>query len=516
MKDAEDITRHTGDDGDEPEFRVVSVVRRHGRERPEAPALTGDGRTVSYGELDARSSRAAQLLLAEGVRAGDRVAYVGKNAPEYFDLLFGATKLGAVTVPVNWRLTAGEIEAILADAGAVLTLADREAGPVQTPGRLLRTGPEFEDRLAAHEAADPGFTGTPDDIVAQLYTSGTTGVPKGVPLSNRNFSVGERRASSWLLDEDSVNLVASPVFHVGGTGWALTGLHAGCHHIVVRDVRAAELAELFERHRITNGFVVPAVLQAMCDLPERHDYSAVRAIGYGAAPITTGLLRRVKEVIGAPLYQVYGMTETTGTMVQLDPADHEREDLLRSAGRPFPWVELKIADPETGRELPPGETGEVWVRSDQNTRGYWNRPEETARLLTPDGWLRTGDAGHVGAEGHLFLTDRIKDMIVTGGENVYPVEVEEVLARHPGIADVAVVGVPDPRWGESVLAVVVPGVPGGLTEEDVLEYGRLHLAGFKRPRAVAFLDELPRNPGGKVLKKDLRAPYWEAEGRSIG
>jgi len=496
------------------EFRVVASVRRHGRERPEAPALTGDGRTVSYGELDERSSRVAQALLAEGVRAGDRVSYVGKNAPEYFDLLFGAAKLGAVIVPVNWRLTAEEIAAILADAGAVLTVADHEAAPFPAPGRLLRSGPEFEGWLAAHEAADPGFTGGADDIVAQLYTSGTTGVPKGVLLSNRNFATGERRGPYWLLDEKSVNVVASPIFHVGGTGSALTAAHYGCHQILVRDVRPAELAELFERHRITNGFLVPAVLQSLCDLPKRYDYSSVRAIGYGAAPITTELLRRVKEVIGAPVYQVYGMTETTGTMVQLDPEDHEREELLRSAGRPFPWVELRIADPETGRELPPGETGEVWVRSDQNTRGYWNRPEETAKLLTPDGWLRTGDAGHLGPEGHLFLTDRIKDMIVTGGENVYPVEVEEVLSRHPGVAEVAVIGVPDRRWGESVLAVVVPR--GELTEEDVLEYGRRHLAGFKRPRAVVFRDELPRNPGGKVLKKDLRAPYWAAEGRAIG
>ncbi len=498
----------------ETEYRVVSVARRHGRERRSAPALTGDGRTVSYGELDARSSRTARALLAEGVRPGDRVAYVGKNAPEYFDVLFGAAKMGAVTVPVNWRLPGREIGAILADAGAAVTVADRETGRFPAPGHLLRTGPEFEALLAAHEAADPGFTGEPDDTVAQLYTSGTTGVPKGVLLSNRNFSSGRRRTSRWLLDERSVNLVASPVFHVGGTGWALAGLSTGCHHILVRDVRAAELAELIERHRITNGFVVPATLQALCDLPDGHDYSSVRALGYGAAPITTALLRRVREVMGVRLHQVYGMTETTGTIVQLDPDDHEHEDLLRSAGRPFPWVELKVADPATGRTLPPGETGEVWVRSAQNTAGYWNRPEETARLLTADGWLRTGDAGHLDAEGRLFLTDRLKDMIVTGGENVYPVEVEEVLARHPGVAEVAVIGVPDRRWGESVMAVVVPA--GELTEQDVLEYGRRHLAGFKRPRAVVLTDHLPRNPGGKVLKRELRAPYWQAEDRAIG
>lgn len=495
------------------EYRVVSIVRRHGRERPGAAAVTGDGRTVTYGELDARSSRAARAFAAAGLTAGSRIGYVGKNAPEYFDVLFGAAKLGAVIVPVNWRLTHAEINAILADAGAALTVVDDEFADLEPGGPSIRTG-EFGRWIAGHPAEDPGFTGGPDDVVAQLYTSGTTGVAKGVPLTNRNFSVGERRGARWFLDEKSVNLVPMPLFHVGGTGWALTGLYAGCHHVLVRDIRPAELADTMVRYGVTNGFIVPAVLQAMCDLPGERDYSAVRAIGYGASPITTDLLRRVRETFRAPMFQVYGMTETTGTIVQLDPADHERPHLMRSAGRPFPWVELKIVVPGTGREAAPGETGEVWVRSTQNTAGYWNRAEETANLLTGDGWLRTGDAGHLDDEGYLFLTDRLKDMIVTGGENVYPVEVEEALAEHPAIADVAVIGVPDPKWGETVMAIVVRH--GDLTADEVLAYGRAKLAGFKRPRAVTFVASLPRNPGGKVLKRELRAPYWAETGRSIG
>jgi long-chain acyl-CoA synthetase len=490
------------------DYRVVSIVRDHARRQGEAPALTGDGRTVTYAELDLRSSQVARALLQLGLTVGSRVAYLGKNAPEYFEVLFGAAKIGAVIAPINWRLTPAEIAGIVLDAEAALTVVDAELAHLGLPGRTVVTGEQFESWLAAQPADDPGFVGGPDEIVAQLYTSGTTGLPKGVLLSNRNFSVGERRGTRWLLDEKSVNLVPTPLFHVGGTGWALTGLFAGCHHILVRDVRPAELADTIERFKVTNGFLVPSVLQSMCDLPGERDYSALRAIGYGASPITTDLLCRVLETFRAPMYQVYGMTETTGTVVQLDPEDHEKPHLMRSAGRPYDWVELKIVDPGTGQEQPQGEVGEVWVRSTQNTCGYWNRPEETALLLTADGWLRTGDAGHLDAAGYLFLTDRIKDMIVTGGENVYPVEIEEVLAAHPGIEDVAVIGVPDRRWGETVLAVVVTRPGADLAEDDVLEYGRDRLAGFKRPRAVVFMEALPRNPAGKVLKRALRAPYW--------
>ncbi|GAB3661028.1 fatty acid--CoA ligase [Actinocorallia lasiicapitis] len=496
------------------EYRVADIVRRFGAERPQAPAITGDGRTVTYGELDARSNQVGQALLAEGFGPGARIGYLGKNAPEFFDVLFGAAKTGAVLTPVNWRLTPREIGAVLDDAGAALTIVDRELAGLDLPGRKIVTGPAFEGWLAARPADDPGYTGSPDDVVAQLYTSGTTGLPKGVPLTNRNFSVGVRRSAAWRMTGDSVNLVPMPLFHVGGTGYALTGLYPGGHHVLVRDVRPAELADTIVEFGVTHSFIVPAVLRAMCDLPEPRAYSTLRAIGYGASPITTELLHRVLETFKAPLFQSYGMTETTGTIVQLDPDDHASPYLMRSAGRPYPWVELRIVDPATGESLAAGETGEVWVRSHQNTSGYWNRPAETERLVTPDGWLRTGDAGHLDRDGYLFLTDRIKDMIVTGGENVYPVEIEEVLSAHPGIADVAVIGVPDEKWGETVLAVVVRADPA-LTEREVLEHGRAGLAGFKRPRRVVFAATLPRNPGGKVLKKELRAPYWTGTGRDV-
>ena len=241
------------------------------------------------------------------------------------------------------------------------------------------------------------------------------------------------------------------------------------------------------------------------------DYSALRSIAYGASPITTPVLKSALRTFGCSLYGIYGLTESTGGVIQLDPADHDpggpREHLLRSAGRPLPWVELRIVDPATGAESAAGETGEVWLRAPNVTPGYFNRPQETAAALTADGWLRTGDGGYLDADGYLFLTDRIKDMIVSGGENVYPVEVEEALAQHPDVAEVAVIGVPDERWGETVKALVVARPGSAPTADELIAFARERLAGYKLPRSVDFVEELPRTPSGKVLKRELRKRY---------
>jgi long-chain acyl-CoA synthetase len=252
------------------------------------------------------------------------------------------------------------------------------------------------------------------------------------------------------------------------------------------------------------------MLAAVPGAAER-DFSSLRSIAYGASPITTPVLRAALHTFRCPLFGVYGLTETTGGVVQLRPEDHdadgERQHLLSSAGRPLPWVEMRIVDQTAGRECAPGEVGEVWLRAPNVMAGYFNRSAETAAAFTPDGWLRTGDGGYRDEEGYLFLTDRIKDMIVSGGENIYPVEVEEVLARHPGVRDVAVIGVPDERWGETVLALVVVA-PGAIVDVDELvAFARERLAGYKLPRSVEFVDELPRSPAGKVLKRELRARF---------
>jgi long-chain acyl-CoA synthetase len=265
------------------------------------------------------------------------------------------------------------------------------------------------------------------------------------------------------------------------------------------------------------------VLQMMCAVPgaDERDFSSLRSIAYGASPITSAALTRSLQVFKAPLFQVYGLTETTGAITELSSHDHDpggpRQHLMRSAGKPYPWVEMKAVDPATGEDCKPGAVGEIWIRSVQNSPGYWRKPADTAAAFDADGWLHTGDAGYSDEEGYLFLTDRIKDMIVTGAENVYPIEVESALSEHPDVADVAVIGVPDDKWGETVKAVVVRRPGSDLSEESLIEWSKDRVAGFKRPRSVDFVDELPRNPSGKLLKRVLREPYWvDAEGRHIG
>jgi long-chain acyl-CoA synthetase len=305
------------------------------------------------------------------------------------------------------------------------------------------------------------------------------------------------------------------MFHIGGIGWTYCGLWHGATTILVRDFEPTGVLDILERRRVTNAVLVPTMLQMLTAVPgaAKRDYSALRSIAYGAAPITTPVLKATLQTFGCALLGLYGLTESTGGVVALEPEDHDpggpREHLLRSAGRPYPWVELRIADPATGGPVGADVVGEVWLRGPNVTPGYFNRPAETGAALTPDGWLRTGDGGYVDEDGYLFLTDRIKDMIVTGGENVYPVEVEEALAQHADVAEVAVIGVPHPHWGEAVKALVVPR-PGARTRpDDLIAFARERLAGYKLPRSVDFVNELPRTPSGKVLKRELRERFLD-------
>jgi long-chain acyl-CoA synthetase len=303
------------------------------------------------------------------------------------------------------------------------------------------------------------------------------------------------------------------MFHIGGIGWAFLGLWNGATTILLREFAAEAVLDVLERRRVTNAVFVPTMLQLMAAVPGAagRDYSALRSIAYGASPITTTVLKAALRTFRCSLYGIYGLTESTGGVVQLDPADHvvegPRAHLLRSAGRPLPWVELRVVDPTSGRPRSAGEVGEVWLRAPNVMRGYHERPDETEAALTEDGWLRTGDGGYVDDEGYLFLTDRMKDMIVSGGENVYPIEVEEALAQHPDVVEVAVIGVPDDRWGETVKALIVPR-PGATPEPDeVIAFARGRLAGYKLPRSIDFVTDLPRTPSGKVLKRELRERY---------
>jgi long-chain acyl-CoA synthetase len=504
-----------------PDVRVADVIRRHAAQRPEAVALRHGERALAYGDLDERSNRLAQALLARGVRAGTRVAYLDRSSPEVVELLFAASKTGAVLVPVNWRLAPPELAAVLADAQAPVLIAGPDYREVAedalerlSPGPdLVVVGEEYEQWLAAHEPRDPGGRGEPGDVIVQMYTSGTTGVPKGVLTTHGNLAVTAQTSVRWAFDERSVSLTPLPMFHIGGIGWAYCGLWHGATTILVRDFEPTVVLDILERRHVTNAVLVPTMLQMLTAVPGAadRDYSALRSIAYGAAPITTPVLKATLRTFGCGLVGLYGLTESTGGVVALEPEDHDpggpREHLLRSAGRPYPWVELRVADPASGDPLGPHEVGEVWLRGPNVTPGYFNRAAETAAALTKDGWLRTGDGGYVDEDGYLFLTDRIKDMIVTGGENVYPVEVEEALAQHADVAEVAVIGVPHPHWGEAVKALIVPR-PGARTgPDDLIAFARERLAGYKLPRSVDFVTELPRTPSGKVLKRELRQRF---------
>ena len=503
------------------ELRVADVVREHGARRPDVVAIRCGTRTLTYAELDDRSSRLAQALLSAGIRAGDRVAHLDRTAPEVVELLFATSKIGAVTVPLNWRLAPAELNTIVADAGCRVMIAGpsyrevaREiAGDVSQQLEVVDTGEEYERRLQAHPASDPGHRGAPNEVAVQMYTSGTTGLPKGVLTTQRNLAAAYLSAELWAFDSQSISLTPLPMFHIGGIGWAYLGLVSGATTILVSEFDAAQVLDLLEHDRVTNAVFVPTILQMLAAVPgaAQRDYSSLRSIAYGASPITTPVLRAALRTFRCPVFGVYGLTETTGGVVQLAPEDHDadgpRQDLLRSAGHPLPWVEMRIVDPLTDRECAAGEVGEVWLRAPNVMAGYYSRSAETAAALTPDGWLRTGDGGYRDNDGYLFLTDRIKDMIVSGGENIYPVEVEEVLSQHSGVAEAAVIGVPDERWGETVKALVVRAPGSAVGAGELTAFARGKLAGYKLPRSVEFVAELPRSPAGKVLKRELRARY---------
>ncbi len=518
---------------------LAEVIAHQANERADAVALTyvdAHGATTSqtYGELEQRSVRAANALLAAGIGRGDRVAVLAQNSPMYFELAFAASKIGAALVGLNWRLAAPEIATILGDADPGLVIVDDElAHLVSEAGDLARVSADAWHRSVEEAASDDPFADgrvsapNHDDIVFILYTSGTTGVPKGAQLTNHNMA-----HSAWIsgsaygFGATSTNLVAMPLFHVGGMGYGLSAFFHGGHTVLRRDADPAAIVANIENHGVTHAFFVPAVIQAILavDGVEQANLDSLELLVYGAAPIGDAVLRRALDVLDCQFLQAYGMTETAGTIVTLPPEAHDPDGdhaaLLRSCGRALPWVELRIVDPDsiaTGHptDAATGEVGEIWTRSDQNTPGYRNKPEATAEAITPDGWLRTGDAAYADEDGYLFLFDRFKDMIISGGENVYPAEVENVLYDHAAIAEVAVIGVPDERWGETVKAVVVAKPGAQLDIGELADLCRSRLAGFKCPTSFDLAESLPRNASGKVLKTELRAPYWVGHDRRI-
>lgn len=506
---------------------LAGIVERHAQRRPDAIAIRYGERQWSWAEWSSRIRRAAGALRGAGIQRGQCVAFLDKNHPACLEVLIGGASVGAVTTVVNWRVIGDELVHVLADSGARVLVVGAELRPaaeaaarrVPSLERIIEVGDEYESLLAAAEPAPSDAGVDTDETALVIYSSGTTGRPKGVLLSQRalvNHAVN--LAPAFPFADGDANLVAMPLFHVGGIGYALFGIRAGAPTIMTREPDAAALIGAV-RAGATHAFFVPPVIARFLDAGEaaRASIAGLRYIVYGAAPMPLPLLHRALSTWpGTKFVQVYGQTELCGAVTALSDDDHRdtaRPELQLSAGKAVQGCEIRIVDPDSGAELPAGRSGEVWVRSNQNMSGYLNRAEATAETITADGWVRTGDVGRLDADGYVYIEDRLKDMIITGGENVYGPEVESVLIEHPAVVDAAVIGVPDDFWGESVKAIVV--ADGDVDAADVIEFCRRHLAGFKCPRTVDFVTELPRNASGKILKTQLREPFWRDRDRRV-
>lgn len=499
-----------------------SLVRGHAELRPDAVAFAGhDGPPMTYRDVDTAADRVAAGLRAAGIGPGDRVAWIGRNHPDYALLHLAAERAGAVINPLNWRLSARELTAVIADAGPGLFVAQEEFEPLlrdsmpedsSAPVVMIRgagTAGGFRDWYDDFTPERDGRGTLEDDPTLLYYTSGTSGRAKGVLYESGRWIKALDAYPGWAWPESPALLIVAPVFHVAGGVWTMFGLRVGARISLVADASPGRILHTLQEQRITHAQLVPAMLRILVDsgLVDEHDLSALRLVAYGSSPISPALLTAARAALECDFVQVYGLTETCGTVCTLSAEEHDAAGpYLASAGRPVPGAEIRVVDPVDRHVLPPGLVGEVTLRMPWMMAGYWGMPEQTAQVVDADGWFRSGDAGYLDESGHLYLTDRINDMIVSGGENIYPAEVENVLAEHPAVLEAAVVGEPHERWGESVLAVVVSRPGAEPQAEEVIAFCRERLAHYKCPRRIQVVEALPRNASGKVLRRELRAP----------
>ncbi|MFW2830364.1 AMP-binding protein [Sphingomonas sp. ID0503] len=481
---------------------------------PDRPCVIFGEEVVSFFEMDCRSHRLATALQQRGVGPGDRVAIIGHTSIAFYELVFACAKLGAIMNPLNWRLSPREIAAIIADGAPKLIIVDPSLrhllGEVVDVADTIDLGEPFVAWRDGARASGNLPVSDPEKPLLLLYTSGTTGVPKGVMLSQASVALNGRTArEAWSFTRDSVNLVAMPLFHVGGIGYGMMALSQGGTTVLLAQPDAASLKDVMTRHRVTHAFFVPSVILRLVEHLEESGSTlpSLELVIYGAAPISPTLLQRATAVLGCDFAHAYGMTETAGTVVTLLPKDHDpagpHPERLSSCGQAVAWAQARIVDPTTGTDAEPGVTGELCIRSPMVMLGYWNREGATREALSEDGWLRTGDAAAFDGDRYIYLRGRYKDMIVSGGENIYPVEIENVMSAHPAVAEVAVIGVPHELWGETPRAFVVLRADFQASDSDLITFTRSMLARYKCPTSVIFKETLPKNASGKILKHEL-------------
>lgn len=515
---------------------IHNLTEFYARSYPDNTCLSLGEKLLTYSELDAEVNQLANAMLSLEFSPGQRIAILGENSIEHAICFLAASKIGAVAVPLNYRLAPVELAYVINDAEAKLlvvmdsaleklaSLREHLSPKLNIVSSSSRDSLHWQEWLEQFDQSAPHIELDRDTPLLQLYTSGTTGNPKGVVLSQYNLMstimLGSMTAAC-RPNVGSAGIGIAPLFHIGGAGYLLSGLANGMHIIIHETFDPMKFLDDIEQNPVEVVFMVPAMIMFVMQIPgiEKRDFSGIKQITYGASPISESLLREAIALFKCDFAQLYGMTETTGYGTVLVQNDHAKAlagqpELLRSCGRPNIGASVKLMDSH-GNEVEQGEIGEIWLKSNSSMLHYYNLEAATASSLT-DGWVHTGDAGYQDEEGYIYLKDRIKDMVVSGGENIYPTEVENALVQHPSIADVAVIGVPDEKFGEALLAVVVLAPEQSLTVEEMIAFCRDKIAGYKIPRQLKLIDQLPRNPSGKLLKKELRAPYWDGTDRGIG
>ena len=512
------------------------LIRRNGRLFPDNTAAIFEGRRFTWREFDERVNRLANALIGLGIRREDHVAILAKNCNEYLEMYFACARNGSICTALNYRLSSRELHYVIDNSEAKVVIVSDEfldtlediRPDLKMPAHYIVIGqtPEgmksYDDLISEASPEPPSIERHEDDVVLQMYTSGTTGLPKGAMLTHRSLlTIAAGCSFGMQFQAGDCILMVAPLYHMAAGMTSLATILQAGPILLHRDFNPVAILDDMEGGEVTTVLLIPVMLNFLLQMPdiEKRDFSNIRAIVYGASPMPVEVLRKGMEIFQCDFVQGYGQTESSAVLSILNAEDHvldgtpEQLKRLGSAGREVFGTEVRVVD-ENGNDVKPGQIGEVIGKGKNIMKGYWKMPEATAEAIR-DGWLHTGDLATVDEGGYIYILDRIKDMIISGGENVYSREVEEVLYEHPAIAEAAVIGVPDEQWGETVKAIVVLKEGQEASAEEIIDFSRERLAGFKRPHSVDLVDSLPRNLSGKVLKKILREPYWKDRERQV-